>query len=205
MSRYAPRCQSINDLPNILPLRADLHWSFGQLRFVIVPKPVASDIATESTRYALAVHMLDSEELEDIALYRNLALQTYSDNRSTREYVSARPFFFARFALALFGQLLPFLQSAPRHVLVPSPAASGELAGPLAPCLPTWTQINAGMKSISRSQSGSRKRSASQMSRQDDADDDDDCDDAELRRCTRIGQFQEPIVDAASLATKVLK
>lgn len=189
MNRYAPRRQSIHDLANILPLRADIHYSFDQFRFIIVPKPTSPNPTTgERPRYALAVHMLKAEELEDVALYHNLALQTYSDDRNTREYISARPFLFVRFALAMFGQLVPFLQSATRHVLVPSQPGAQAVPGSLVPSLQTWAQIQARLKSPSRSHSGSRKRSASQISRQDDTDyydQADGADDAELRRCTR--------------------
>lgn len=120
---------NINDDANRLRLRVDLHYLFDAHRFIFVPKPVrpapSTTDSTSSTSpattttparpdYALAVHVLEpTKDLEVVALYHNLSLQT-----DIEDYQDARRFLFARFAYAIFSLLQPFLKAARRYVLV---------------------------------------------------------------------------------------
>lgn len=81
---------AINDLSNLLLLRADLHRSFDGLQFVFIPKADG----------VLCTHVLgESEELQ--TLYHNTLIHKVG---------VAPEFLFARFAWAIFPLLKGFLQ-----------------------------------------------------------------------------------------------
>lgn len=69
----------VDNLANIMPMRADLYWAWDANIFVLVPKPVSIPSKTSSptsTQFALAVHVLmaSEESLEIGSIYQNVAV-----------------------------------------------------------------------------------------------------------------------------------
>lgn len=174
---------NIDDEGNIIVLQVSLHLLFDQRRFAFVPKPSAVGPSPDSPSplpeaYALAVHVLnDGEESSELPkLYQNVAMQSQCNKLS-------REFLFARFAWALFPLLQNFLETPmPRRLAVimkqdenknnPS-RFSSDLLHPRTEWMNSVQFIqHLGQRGESRNGSR-RKRSSSQMTRdENDADDD---------------------------------
>jgi len=105
---------AVYDVNNMIPLRADLHKSFDDRKFVFVPKD-----------RELVVHMLwPSSELS--LLYQNSRLHPM--NSVPREYL------FTRFAWALFPMLEGFLQGNEERLLLSTSVREGPYLAPAAEC-----------------------------------------------------------------------
>lgn len=149
---------------DVLNIGADIHLLFDQHRFVFVPKP--STASHTSLAYAFAAHALitDEETGEFPELFQNKAI--YSKGIS-------RQYLFARFALALFPFLRPFLSSSTRRRLaVMNQNQQGDdMEAQHQEVWMTHAEYIAHLDQRGESLSGSRKRQYSRT-RQDEADDD---------------------------------
>jgi hypothetical protein len=179
---------NIDDEANIITLRADLHLLFDQRRFAIAPKPSAavlnpdsaatSSVSSVEGRFALTIHVLNDDEGTDefSDLYHNVAIQPNAVEKLAREFV------FARFAWSLFPLLQGFLETpAPRRLAVISKAyengvwlsrVPSDVARPQAEWM-NYEQYLRHLHQRGESRSGSRKRTSSQMSRNEEAADDE--------------------------------
>jgi len=105
---------AVYDVNNMIPLRADLHKSFDDRKFVFVPKD-----------RELVVHMLwPSSELS--LLYQNSRLHPMDS--VPREYL------FTRFAWALFPMLEGFLQGNEERLLLSTSVREGPYLASAAEC-----------------------------------------------------------------------
>lgn len=105
---------AVYDVNNMIPLRADLHKSFDDRKFVFVPKD-----------RELVVHMLwPSSELSQ--LYQNSRLHPMDS--VPREYL------FTRFAWALFPMLEGFLQGNEERLLLSTSVREGPYLASAAEC-----------------------------------------------------------------------
>ncbi len=105
---------AVYDVNNMIPLRADLHKSFDDRKFVFVPKD-----------REMVVHMLwPSSELS--LLYQNSRLHPMDS--VPREYI------FTRFAWALFPMLEGFLQGNEERLLLSTNVREGPYLAPAAEC-----------------------------------------------------------------------
>ena len=101
----------INDAGNMLLLRSDMHKTFDALRWVIVPKTTYETDGTEKgiPKPQLVFHLIDpSPQLA--ALYHNVPLGEVRG--LCKEYL------LARFALAVFPQVVPFLRRWVKRYLI---------------------------------------------------------------------------------------
>ncbi|KAI7778077.1 hypothetical protein LA080_002653 [Diaporthe eres] len=177
---------------NKIALRADLHAIFDSAHLTIIPKPVyirplpstststsTTTPVSQSARYALAVHILDTPdaELELIPLYHNQALCFQNmGNEFSRQYQDSREYLFARFAWSIFPLLRTFLEKK-RLVTIRVKGQQGNMSSDPAACEYKW-ESNSSLAPQSRSTS--RKRSASQISQAWDSIEYDDVNDDEL-------------------------
>ena len=103
MSVYGTNARTINDESNLVRMRRDVHISFDERLFVIVPKPGRMGL-----RYV--VHAVGEDDSECAALYHNTIVQNMG--RVSREYL------LARFACGILIRLQPFLLACvPRRVV----------------------------------------------------------------------------------------
>ncbi|KUI70971.1 hypothetical protein VM1G_06389 [Cytospora mali] len=183
MYRYASSIPGqISDKANIAFMRADIHLLFDQRRFAILPKPISSLTPTPSPSssplgrgsdpgsYAFAAHVLkdDEESGEFCDLYHNVAAQRSGINKLGREFL------FARFAWTLFSHLQPFLESSTRRYIAITTRDETE-----SRCSTTqlkWMNNKEWVECLtSRGEicDGSRKRTSSQVTRDEDLETDD--------------------------------
>lgn len=176
---------NIHDEANLITLRADLHLLFDQRKFAMAPKPSAfiesaatSSILSVDERYALTIHVLNDDEGADefSGPYHNVAIQPKAVEMLSRDFV------FARFAWSLFPLLQNFLETPiPRRLAVISKTnengvwlsrVSSDLANPQTEWM-NYEQYLRHLHQRGESRSGSRKRTSSQMSRNEEAADDE--------------------------------
>ncbi|KAI9779335.1 MAG: hypothetical protein M1839_007443 [Geoglossum umbratile] len=107
LNRFLPRDRTIDDVNNLMALRADLHFAFDQRVFVFVPKPVAPPSSNTTTRFV--THIL--QQTSEIGpLYHNASILPIRGVRSE--------FLLARFAWAIFPLVIPFLSKGKERVLL---------------------------------------------------------------------------------------
>lgn len=167
---------AINVATNYLDLRADIHRLFDSRALTILPKPVyvtpspptsganpTADPASQETKYALAVHVLQCklEEQEVVSLYHNQALRPPSDKLSRKNYSQSREFFFARLGWSVFPLLSSFLGQDERYLIVRK-VPKGNKSTPSKEPKPKPSKVTGWFKA-STSLTGS-KRSASEIS-----------------------------------------
>lgn len=157
----------INDLGNLISLRADVHTMLDRKELLMMPK------VTGDGSYTLVSHLLRSHSrylYEQNALWHNRTFQDLSG--------VVVEFLFARFAWAIFNEVtIPFLDMVPRpitvRVCVPSPAGT-------EPTVETrWTSNSRGIPPppFKPTQDKSNKRSRPDDHDDGDNDRDDRCDD----------------------------
>lgn len=163
MHQYASSLPGrINDNANITIMRADIHLLYDQHRFAIIPKPSSPSASSPpgTQNYAFAAHILkdDEDSGELCELYHKIAVQPSSIDKLSREFL------FARFAWSLFSHLQPFLESpTSRHLAVRHKSQS-------QPPEAKWMNNKEWVEYQARrgeSRDGSRKRSSSQISREE--------------------------------------
>ncbi|KXH64532.1 hypothetical protein CSAL01_11287 [Colletotrichum salicis] len=120
MSRYGVNKRDVNDSQNLIRLRADIHLSFDNRLFSIVPKdrfisigpgtsPSVAD-ASPVADLAYVIHVFGPHAGEFSGLYHNRPLQ-YLDNTS-------REFIFSRFAWTFLMLTKPFLLAGMQRSVV---------------------------------------------------------------------------------------
>lgn len=173
----------IHDIANIITFRSDLHFSFDQNRFIIVPKLLGGG----SGLYALSIHVLKDGKDELVPLYHNLPIQPGAAPEISRESL------FARLALSIFPLVQSFLNAeSPRYLAVMSPESSGPT--------PKFSWMNKQQLTSFRSQrgetpTGPRKRLSSQISRDDEIGYEAICESQQYQERRRYSVDSERILD----------
>lgn len=147
------------DEANLALLRADIHTLLDNHHFAIVPKPSPSGLRDS---YAFATHVLrdnnESREFRD--LYHNVAVAQEGIDKIRPEFL------FVRFAWAIFSHLQTFISSpARRHVLVTLRNETGPGSCVTELKLMDGREVSDFLTNRGLTRSGSRKRSSSQMTR----------------------------------------
>lgn len=171
----------IDQPPNKIALRSDIHDLFDSRCLAIVPKPVfvqpplppssPAEVTTAVPRgpsqYALAVHVLSAPTYELIPLYHNLALRFKGPgNGPSQQYLGSREFLFASFAWSIFRLVQGFLDTE-RWVAVSSKQSLGH---PSAAAYEYKWASNANFAPKTRGSSrSSSKRPASELDQDGDA------------------------------------
>ncbi|KAK0720120.1 hypothetical protein B0H67DRAFT_575089, partial [Lasiosphaeris hirsuta] len=109
MERYGVGLPDIDNKVNLLPLRKDIHYSFGARWFVIVPKMVTTDSSLQASPQYVT-HIISQSAAELWPTYHTTIVESI--------HPKSRAYLFARFAWAiLFRVKLFVIAGEPRHVI----------------------------------------------------------------------------------------
>lgn len=110
MERYGQDLRDINDVANVTHMRSDLHKSFDDHQFVIVPKVDDAGPVSSPTGSQYATHIVWKKAAELWPTHHDILVQNLPQ-------ISC-PYLFARFAWTVLFQARPFLiRGISRHVI----------------------------------------------------------------------------------------